>query len=116
MSLSIELTLEEVEKYLKESYDEEKVLELVEDVIPDYLDQDWEEDFEDEHEAYQEQGRGEAESHVRTDIENDIFKKFYSDFPFSTNEQRTLVYSMYKSSTGEELWETINRIFDCLDR
>ena len=116
MSKSIEITLEEVEKYLNENYTDIQIDELVDDVKGDYLDQDWEDEFENEYEAYQEQGRGEAENHVRRDIENDLFNYFYKDFPQTNHEQRQLLYAMYEQSTGEQMWDTINRIFENLDK
>ena len=115
MSKSIELTLEEVETYLESKYTQSSVENLIDEAMGDYLDPGWEGEFETEYDAYQEQGHGEAEDQITTEICNDIFTKFYPEYPHTNFEQRQLLHNMYDQSTGEELSDTIKRLFEILD-
>ena len=70
----MEATKESVEKYLVDTYNEDGIIEDIDDCMSDYLDSDWEDEFEDKYSAYIETGNGEAESHVCTEIYNEILK------------------------------------------
>lgn len=83
---------------------EEPVLEAIDEAIPDFLDENWEDEYEDENEAYQETGRGEAEAQVRVNLEETIL-----------GELKT-TYEGYLKETGEELWDTIYGVYDCLNK
>lgn len=73
------ITKDQVISFIKENYNEEYIIQSIDEAKPNYLDEDWMDEFEDEEEAYQETGRGEAESEVRTEIEQHILQNFYTD-------------------------------------
>jgi hypothetical protein len=72
--------------------------------MSDYLSDDWEEDFEDEYSAYLETGNGEAESQVCTQIYNEILKEL------------NLTHEQYAEKVGEEVWDTVKGVYECLDK
>lgn len=110
-------TKQDVINYIKDNYNESDIIDNVDEIKSDFLDEDWEDNFEDEEEAYQETGRGEAEAQVRIEIENDIFKHF----GYGTKEECTVNghdtrYDMYREMVGEEIWDTIYRVYPDLNK
>jgi hypothetical protein len=100
----MEATKESVVEFLEKTYTEEKITDDIDDCMSDYLDSDWEDEFEDEYSAYLETGNGEAELHVCTEIYEDILKKL------------NMTHQEYSQAIGEEVWDTVKEVFDCLDK
>ena len=90
--------MEEVEKYLKENFDEEKVTSMLDDEIINWVDSDWEDDgdYDSEYDWYIAHGRNSAEDVIIQEITLAVMK----DFP---NKDKSEVYDFIKSS------------YDCLD-
>jgi len=101
--MELQLTEESIKNYLEENYDEDSLIQQVDDAKSDYLDDDWEEEFEDEHEAYQETGRGEAEAQVRIEIERDILGKL------------NIEYFEFERQVGKTISDIITDVYSCLE-
>ena len=100
----MEATKESVEEFLKTKYTEDGVIESVDEVMSDYLSDGWEEEYDDAYEAYIETGNGEAESHVCTEIYNEILKDL------------NMTHEQYAEAVGEEVWDTVKEVYECLDK
>tara|TARA_R110002020_G_scaffold343653_1_gene557990 strand:- start:21 stop:320 length:300 start_codon:yes stop_codon:yes gene_type:complete len=96
---------EEVEKWIRETYSEMNIYDLIDEAVPDFLDDDWEEDgeYEDSLDWYRDHNNGEAEDQVRDRIEKEIEAIFKV-----TREE-------YKEIVGQDLYETIIEVYDILD-
>ena len=101
--MELQLTEESVKAYLEENYDEDSLIQEVDEAKSDYLNDDWEDEFEDEQEAYQETGRGEAESQVRMEIERDILG------------QLGVEYFEFEKQVGKTISEIITEVYPCLE-
>lgn len=96
---------DKVIQYLQKEYDDDKIEELIDsEIINGNWADDYEEDgYESENDWYQDFGRGEAETTVRDQIELEILAEF------------EITIQEYKIETGEDLYETIQNLFDKLD-
>lgn len=78
------ISFEDAKKWIKENYDEDKVIGMLDEEISsgNWVDREQMEDegFDSEFDYYQEYNNGEAESAVVDDILNDIKSKFELDF------------------------------------
>jgi len=90
---------EQIVKYIKENFSEEKVLNDLDQEILQWLDEDWNDEFESEYDWYGEYGNGEAEDVVRNDIINNILTK-----------------SELIIDKEIDLYEIVNEIFSILDK
>lgn len=94
----------EVLAYLKQTFPEDKITELIDDEITsgNWVDSDWDEDgeYESEYDWYQEFGNGEAEDAVKNTIEEGVLGHF-----MKTKED-------YLLEIGEEIYETIEEYSD----
>ncbi|GEM_PF-2783405 len=95
--------LEHVKTYLKGEYEVSELEHRVQEATHSYLDDGWEDEFDDEEEAYRETGRGEAESEVREEIQQDLLGRM------------KLTHQEYNEFIGQEVWDTINEVFNFLD-
>ncbi|GEM_PF-6816711 len=84
--------------YLKGEYEVSELEHRVQEATHSYLD-----DVDDEEEAYRETGRGEAESEVREEIQQDLLGRM------------KLTHQEYNEFIGQEVWDTINEVFNFLD-
>jgi hypothetical protein len=93
-------------EYLNINYPDDKVIDMLDDEISsgNWVDEDWNNEHESEYDWYQDFGNGEAEDAVREIIINELISKF------------NFTYDSYKIETGEEIYETINDLYDCLNK
>ncbi len=101
--MELQLTEESIKTYLNDNYNEDSLIQEVDEAKSDYLNDDWEDEFEDEQEAYQETGRGEAESQVRMEIERDILGKLGVE------------YFEFEKQVGKTISEIITEVYPCLE-
>ena len=96
----------QVLEYLEVNYPEDKVVQMLDEEIAsgDWLDEDWNEEHETEYDWYQDFGRGEAEDAIRTIIIDDLIAKF------------NFTYQSYEKENGEEIYKTINNVYEILDK
>lgn len=90
--------MKEVEKYLEENFNEEKVTSMLDDEILNWVDSDWENDgdYDCEYDWYISHGRNSAEDVIIKEITDDVMKQF-------PEKEMIEVYDLVKSS------------YDCLD-
>ena len=116
-----QITKDDVVKWLNTTYKESQIWQDIDNAIPSYLPKDYAKEFENstnpKQEAYKAYGKGEAESEVRLDIEKETIQHFFPEYTMSdvVDFNRTQEFYMkYKVLTGEDVWETIGEIFECL--
>lgn len=97
---------EQVLEFLELNYPEDRVIQMVDEEIAsgDWIDEDWNDEHETEYDWYQDFGRGEAENSIRTQIIDELIKKI------------GFTYKSYNEEVGEEIYETINNIYEILDK
>lgn len=96
------ISFEEAKAWILENYDEQRVVNMLDEARLDYVDYEQmeEEGYESEYDYYIDYGRGEAESHVVEEIISDLERKFKLEFD--------------KLDEDTNIYEFLRSIFDCL--
>lgn len=96
------ISFEDAKAWILENYDEQRVVNMLDEARLDYVDYEQmeEEGYESEYDYYIDYGRGEAESHVVEEIISDLERKFKLEFD--------------KLDEDTNIYEFLRSIFDCL--
>lgn len=96
------VSFEEAKAWILENYDEDRVIEILDDIRHEYVDleQMEEEGYENEYDYYMDYGTGEAETHVVEDIVADLERNHHLQFD--------------KLDEDTNIYEFLRNIFDCL--
>ena len=96
------ISFEDAKAWILENYDEQRVVNMLDEVRHEYVDYEQmeEEGYESEYDYYIDYGRGEAESHVVEEIISDLERKFKLEFD--------------KLDEDTNIYEFLRSIFDCL--
>jgi len=99
-----EINKEVIVAYLNDNWNENDLTSQLDNEIMNWVEDDWKENHDSEYDWYVDFGNGEAEDVIRQEIYEEVLK----EFDISLNE--------YSEIIEEEVWDTINEVFEMLDK